>query len=83
MGLQQSALYGMQQIWETPKIYQANRNLPKWQMINRELENDKRASLAPTEMIFADYGNNYGFFSLKLAQMGAVISLEGEMTGGK
>ncbi|KAM9993903.1 hypothetical protein ACTFIZ_011860 [Dictyostelium cf. discoideum] len=58
--------------------YHPYRNLPRWRMIERELNLDNR-QVAGSKM--ADYGSNQGFFSIQLAQKfpeATVFSFEGE-----
>lgn len=65
-----------------------NRNLPRWHMIEREINDDLRSSPRDANgkgMIMVDYGSNYGYFSMQLAQKfpkGTVFSLEGEAWKG-
>lgn len=68
--------------------YHPGRNPPRWSMIDRELERDIQANpdllkKPAEEMTFVDYGSNYGYFSVHLAQKfpnGKMVSLEGEAT---
>ncbi|KAK5579812.1 hypothetical protein RB653_009499 [Dictyostelium firmibasis] len=58
--------------------YHPYRNLPRWRMIERELNLDDR-DVKDSKM--ADYGSNQGFFSIQLAQKfpdATVFSFEGE-----
>ncbi|KAN0023658.1 hypothetical protein ACTFIV_008045 [Dictyostelium citrinum] len=58
--------------------YHPYRNLPRWRMIERELNLDNR-EVSGSKM--ADYGSNQGFFSIQLAQKfpeATVFSFEGE-----
>jgi len=67
--------------------YHPLRNLPRWRMIERELEQDIQSGKVPRngkEVMMVDNGSNYGYFSLNLARKfpkGMVISLEGEAYG--
>jgi uncharacterized SAM-binding protein YcdF (DUF218 family) len=63
--------------------YHPVRNIPRWRMIEHELEMDIRAddSLLQEPFYMMDYGSNYGYFSLQMAkkfQNGLQVSLEGE-----
>ncbi|EGC38521.1 hypothetical protein DICPUDRAFT_148822 [Dictyostelium purpureum] len=61
------------------KGYHPYRNLPRWRMIERELNLDKR-ELESTSLI-ADYGSNEGYFSIQMAKkfpQARVYSFEGE-----
>lgn len=63
--------------------YHPVRNIPRWRMIEHELEIDLRAdkSLLQEPFYMMDYGSNYGYFSLQMAkkfQNGLQVSLEGE-----
>eukprot|EP01102_Stenamoeba_stenopodia_P022037 TRINITY_DN9045_c0_g1_i2.p1 TRINITY_DN9045_c0_g1~~TRINITY_DN9045_c0_g1_i2.p1 ORF type:complete len:416 (-),score=72.63 TRINITY_DN9045_c0_g1_i2:15-1217(-) len=66
--------------------YHPIRNLPRWKMIEHEIENDLRIDPSlknrdQSELVMVDYGSNHGYFSLQLAQKfpnGIVVSLEGE-----
>lgn len=55
--------------------------LPKWRMIDREMENDLRTAPVDRKVSVVDYGSTFGFFSVHIAQKfeeGSVISLEGQ-----
>ncbi len=57
-------------------------------MIERELEGDiNENKISTSDVVTAvDYGSNYGYFSLHMAQKfrkGTVVSLEGEAYSGK
>eukprot|EP01102_Stenamoeba_stenopodia_P007805 TRINITY_DN2205_c0_g1_i1.p1 TRINITY_DN2205_c0_g1~~TRINITY_DN2205_c0_g1_i1.p1 ORF type:complete len:489 (-),score=152.84 TRINITY_DN2205_c0_g1_i1:67-1533(-) len=68
--------------------YHPIRNLPRWMMIARELDGDLKENpdllkKPAEEMTMVDYGSNYGYFSVHLAQKfpnGKMVSLEGEAT---
>ncbi|EFA83709.1 hypothetical protein PPL_02776 [Heterostelium album PN500] len=65
--------------------YHPLRNLPRWRMIEREIEMDsKNLRVIPENAKAVDYGSNHGYFSVNLAQKlpnVLVMSLEGEAIG--
>ncbi|KAF2074593.1 hypothetical protein CYY_004100 [Polysphondylium violaceum] len=63
--------------------YHPFRNVPRWKMIEREIENDinRNFRTIPAGATMVDYGSNQGYFSVHLAKkvpQALMVSLEGE-----
>jgi len=68
---------------ETAFGYHPFRNVPRWKMIEREIDNDinLRSRKIPAGSLMVDYGSNQGYFSVHLAKLlpeATMFSLEGE-----